>query len=285
LLLFVLSVAIAADVLVATRPLVRQLGPVLLAVGGAVSVFVVLAEASIYRRLWGYNPVYILGISVPRRMPIEEVLTSFTFAVVAAIVWNLAGGSRNGAAGDGVPPEDLDPSPGAHRSRSVLVVGGLAGGIALVVAVLAVGRGFSHSSSGQNVRSRAGWRLAKLSDLFDYDLPDLTVFLGAVVAAIVIVNLAVLRTRVFSRRAGWAAITSAVVVSVVVDGWTSKTSSPIIYYAQDEFLSRFPLLDMPLEITLTRTALAALTVALLGRTTRHRSRTVATRRTVSAEQV
>jgi lycopene cyclase domain-containing protein len=276
-LLVVLGVAVAADVLLATRPLVKRPMLALLAVVPASAVFVILAEASIFRRLWGYNRVYISGVFVPRRMPVEELLTSVTFAIVAAVVWNLVHRSTRAAdsTGDADPKRVQLRPPGRSEmhtlpasSRRVRVAAGVAGALALFVAVLAAVRGFSDNPSGQSVRSRARWRLWRIENFFDYDLPDLTIFLAAVVIAIAVLNLVWLRTKVFTSRAGWAAIVAAGMVSVIVDGWTAKASSPIIFYAQDEFVTRFPGLNMPLEITLLRMALAALTVALLGRVTR-----------------
>jgi len=65
--------------------------------------------------------------------------------------------------------------------------------------------------------------------------------------AVVVLELAVLRTGLFRDRAYWIAMTINLGFMVLVDGWLTKLSSPIVLYAAEEKTPwRFPW-DIPVE--------------------------------------
>lgn len=78
-------------------------------------------------------------------------------------------------------------------------------------------------------------------------MPEYTV--GAVVSVVVVVGLElrVWRTGLFRRRAWWASLAICLFFMVLVNGWLTKLSAPIVRYDDDQrALGRFPL-DIPLE--------------------------------------
>lgn len=78
-------------------------------------------------------------------------------------------------------------------------------------------------------------------------MPEYT--LGALlgVAAVIGLELAWLRTGLFRRRTFWIAATIVLFFQVLVDGWLTKLSAPIVVYAADRFSGvRFPF-DIPVE--------------------------------------
>jgi lycopene cyclase domain-containing protein len=69
----------------------------------------------------------------------------------------------------------------------------------------------------------------------------------AAAAGVVVAELAVLRTGIFRLKAYWVTMAIVVAFQVVVDGWLTKLSSPIVAYSAEEFSGwRFPL-DIPVE--------------------------------------
>jgi lycopene cyclase domain-containing protein len=94
--------------------------------------------------------------------------------------------------------------------------------------------------------------------------------IGAV--AVVLVELLVLRTGLFRDRTYWIAMAIVLSFQVLVDGWLTKLSAPIVLYEREEFLGiRFPW-DVPIEDYLFGFALVTLTMLLWERAGR---RTVA----------
>lgn len=93
---------------------------------------------------------------------------------------------------------------------------------------------------------------------------------GGVVAA----ELTWLRTGIFRLKAYWVAMVIVVAFQVVVDGWLTKLSSPIVAYSADEFSGwRFPF-DIPMEDFLYGFALVTMAILLWERQgLRDRSRT------------
>jgi lycopene cyclase domain-containing protein len=89
----------------------------------------------------------------------------------------------------------------------------------------------------------------------------------AVVAAggVVAVELTWLRTGIFRLKAYWVAMVIVVAFQVVVDGWLTKLSSPIVAYSRDEFSGwRFPF-DIPMEDFLYGFALVTASILLWER--------------------
>lgn len=69
---------------------------------------------------------------------------------------------------------------------------------------------------------------------------------GAVVATVAL-DLWVLRTRVLVQRAFWISLAIMWSFQVLVDGWLTKLSSPIVLYNDDRFSGRRVFFDSPVE--------------------------------------
>jgi lycopene cyclase domain-containing protein len=66
-------------------------------------------------------------------------------------------------------------------------------------------------------------------------------------AVVVLVEVLWLRTGLFRDRTYWIAMAIVLFFQVLVDGWLTKLSAPIVLYARDEFSGvRFPW-DVPVE--------------------------------------
>ena len=84
---------------------------------------------------------------------------------------------------------------------------------------------------------------------------------GGVVGA----ELTWLRTGIFRLKAYWVTMAIVVAFQVVVDGWLTKLSSPIVAYSAEEFSGwRFPL-DIPVEDFLFGFALVTSAILLWER--------------------
>ena len=90
---------------------------------------------------------------------------------------------------------------------------------------------------------------------------------AAVVAAVavVVVELVWLRTGLLRTRAYWLSMAIVFFFQVLVDGWLTKLSAPIVLYEREEFLGvRFPW-DVPVEDYLFGFALVTLVMLLWDR--------------------
>ena len=92
-----------------------------------------------------------------------------------------------------------------------------------------------------------------------------TVAALASVVAVVGLELAVLRTGLLRRVSFWVAYAICLFFQVLVDGWLTKLSAPIVLYDEDHTSGvRFPW-DIPVEDYLYGFALIALTLLLWER--------------------
>ncbi len=67
------------------------------------------------------------------------------------------------------------------------------------------------------------------------------------VAAVVVLELAVLRTGLFRRPAYWISMVIVLAFQIPVDGWLTKLTAPLVLYNEDHFSGiRFPW-DIPVE--------------------------------------
>ena len=88
------------------------------------------------------------------------------------------------------------------------------------------------------------------------------------VVAVVALEVAWLRTGLFRTRAYWLSMGIILFFMVLVDGWLTKLSAPIVLYNPDEFSGiRFPW-DIPVEDYLFGFALLTLVMLLWDRTGR-----------------
>ena len=78
-------------------------------------------------------------------------------------------------------------------------------------------------------------------------MPEYTVATVVAVAAVVAAELLWARTGLFRRAQYWLAMAIVFFFQVLVDGWLTKLSDPIVNYAPAQMLGvRFPL-DIPVE--------------------------------------
>jgi lycopene cyclase domain-containing protein len=78
-------------------------------------------------------------------------------------------------------------------------------------------------------------------------IPEYTVASAAAAALVVVLDLRVWRTGLFSRRAYQAAIAICLFFMILVNGWLTKLSAPIVLYDADQKTPwRFPW-DIPVE--------------------------------------
>jgi lycopene cyclase domain-containing protein len=84
-------------------------------------------------------------------------------------------------------------------------------------------------------------------------------------AAVVVLEVAWLRTGLLRRRSFWVAYGICLFFQVLVDGWLTKLSAPIVLYDPDEITGwRFPW-DIPVEDYVYGFALITLTLLLWER--------------------
>lgn len=93
-------------------------------------------------------------------------------------------------------------------------------------------------------------------------MPEYTLLTIAALLAVVAIELLWLRTGIFARARFWIAIGICVGFQVLVDGWLTKLSAPIVVYAPGHFLGvRFPW-DIPIEDFAFGFAMMTLTIML-----------------------
>jgi lycopene cyclase domain-containing protein len=78
-------------------------------------------------------------------------------------------------------------------------------------------------------------------------MAEYTVAAVAAAAAVVAIELAVLRTGLFRQRAYWATMAIVFGFQVLVDGWLTKASAPIVLYADDHTTGLRAPWDIPVE--------------------------------------
>ena len=81
----------------------------------------------------------------------------------------------------------------------------------------------------------------------DATLPDYTVATVIAIAAVVLLELAWLRTGVFRTAQYWVSMLIVFGFQVLVDGWLTKLRQPIVLYAPDEFSGVRCPWDIPIE--------------------------------------
>jgi len=66
----------------------RQAWRVVRAVLPVTAIFLLWDEVAIAARVWTYNPAYVIGVNVPVRLPIEEVLFFVVIPVCALLTYS-----------------------------------------------------------------------------------------------------------------------------------------------------------------------------------------------------
>ena len=87
----------------------------------------------------------------------------------------------------------------------------------------------------------------------------------AAAAAVVVLELAVLRTGIFRQPAYWVALAVSFAFMVLVDGWLTKLSAPIVLYRGGDTSGLRPVWDILAEEFLYAFALLTLVIALWDR--------------------
>jgi len=96
-------------------------------------------------------------------------------------------------------------------------------------------------------------------------VPEYTVAAVVAVVAVVLLELVVLRTGLFRRRAYWLTMVIVFGFQVAVDGWLTKLSAPIVLYDDEQrALPRAPW-DIPVEDFVYGFALLTLVLLLWER--------------------
>ena len=88
---------------------------------------------------------------------------------------------------------------------------------------------------------------------------------AAAVAAVVALEVRVLRTGLFRRPAYWVAMAIVLAFQVLVDGWLTKLSAPIVLYNGDEVTGVREPWDIPVEDFFFGFALVTLALGLWER--------------------
>jgi lycopene cyclase domain-containing protein len=84
----------------------------------------------------------------------------------------------------------------------------------------------------------------------------------AAAVAVIVLELAVLRTGIFCQPAYWVALLVSYVFMVAVDGWLTKLSAPIVLYRDGDTSGLRPVWDILAEEFLYAFALLTLVIAL-----------------------
>lgn len=96
-------------------------------------------------------------------------------------------------------------------------------------------------------------------------MPEYTVAAIVAVPVVVALELLVLRTGLFRRRAYWVSMAIVLAFQVIVDGWLTKLSAPVVLYSTEASSGvRFPW-DIPVEDFAYGTALVTLVLIVWER--------------------
>jgi lycopene cyclase domain-containing protein len=96
-------------------------------------------------------------------------------------------------------------------------------------------------------------------------VPEYSIAASAAVAAVVALELRLLRTGLLRQRAYWVAMAIVFAFQVPVDGWLTKLSAPIVLYDGNEVIGVRTPWDIPVEDFLFGYALLTLVLALWER--------------------
>ena len=78
-------------------------------------------------------------------------------------------------------------------------------------------------------------------------MPEYTVLTVVAVFAVVVAELVYFKSGIFATAQYWWSIVIIFVFQVLVDGWLTKLSAPIVIYSPDEFLGLRAPWDIPIE--------------------------------------
>jgi len=78
-------------------------------------------------------------------------------------------------------------------------------------------------------------------------MPEYTLLTAMAVVAVVIAELAYFKFGIFTTTQYWLSILIIFAFQILVDGWLTKLSAPIVIYNQEEFLGLRVPWDIPIE--------------------------------------
>jgi lycopene cyclase domain-containing protein len=216
-------------------------------------------EMAVWRRLWSYSALYTSGIRIPRAYPIEEVLFFLAIPMCALLTFEAATNvyegrvkSIFGAVQTPVDqPDEEAPRPETWKTIATAVILAISATLLLLELWLQRGR-------LQGVRGTS----AKVLNRLDFELPEYTVLAVLLMAAVCFLEFAFWHSGVFRLRAYWSTMAICLGFMVLVNGWLTKLSAPIVIYAEDEFSGWRPIWDIPFEDF--PFGIAMLTLVLMG---------------------
>jgi lycopene cyclase domain-containing protein len=94
---------------------------------------------------------------------------------------------------------------------------------------------------------------------------EYTLITIAAVAAAVVFDVSIVRTRMIMRPTVWMSLAIMWTFQVLVDGWLTKLSSPIVLYNEDEFSGVRIFFDSPIEDFAYAFAMILLTLSVWER--------------------
>jgi lycopene cyclase domain-containing protein len=203
-------------------------------------------EFAVFRKLWYYSPKYTVGFMLPRRYPIEEAVFFAVIPLCALLTYEAAMAVYTGRV-----------SPVGSLSL------GLSRGRALPSPYLkgATSKAREHGLAGES-RSIVSWKAVVLTGVLAFvglivvvivsvtdstDVREYPILVVALLAGVLGLELAVWHTEIFRMRAYWVTMAICLFFMVLVNGWLTKLSAPIVLYAPDEFSGFRPIWDIPIE--------------------------------------
>jgi lycopene beta-cyclase len=224
-------------------------------------LFNAVNEWAILRRLWRYSSTYTTGWRVPRQYPVEEIAFFVVIPLCAVLTFETARNVYEGR----VPPlrewfcnptaakeprNDMPhelmqtPTPSARRYATVAGALGLFGAAIVALTFLALrASGGQGQSAARNVAKKF---YRSTFDKLDWEIPDYTVIVLLLLAIVLLVE-RVLRSHIFLMRAYWVTMAISAGFMILVNGWLTKQSAPIVIYAGEEFLLGRIIWDIPTE--------------------------------------
>lgn len=224
---------------------------------GPFVVFNVLNEVAVNRELWRYAVRYTTGVRLPRHYPIEEVVFFIVVPICGLLTYEAASNVYAGSVrsvlgrvrpqpmhvGAVKPAATLETGRPNRSSRSVSLQQFLSGLLLAACGLLLTFEMWFNRDRLSSV-TRAGDGLLRSIDL---NVPEYLVLAVGLISGVVFLEQRFWRTGVFLMRAYWSTMVICFGFMILVNGWLTKASAPIVIYSRDEFSGLRPVWDIPLE--------------------------------------
>jgi lycopene beta-cyclase len=209
-------------------------------------VFNFVNEIAVWRKLWWYSSRYTTGVVLPRNYPLEEVLFFVAIPICALLTFEAATSVYEGRV-KSVFGKQLAPAASAVKETpargSFSLRTFLSGLLLAACAGLLLLEVWLRRDDLQQVRD-VGNDVLRAGDSDIREYPFLALGL---LAGVVFLEQIWWHTGVFRKRAYWSTMAINLGFMVLVNGWLTKLSAPIVMYAADEFSQLRPIWDIPLE--------------------------------------